>query len=772
MPGDGTIGETEGTRGSEPGELRETRGVPTRALRDDDGTILRRLDVRADALDIRDRLYMPQLVQLPGKFPGDRWLRGVLPGYAAKFVEEQGDTKACTGFGLAAVIGYLLFAERSRNRASTDPLEDRGPRDEKVSPWMLYRLARLYDQWDGEERGGSSCRAAMKGWHKHGACRLELWPEYGKPREAAVGAPAFDRPAPVAPWQQDAARRPLGAYYRVNRNSVRDIQSAIHQVGAVFASARVHGGWRALDARRAVDGFPVIPAGRFSGGHAFALMGYNESGFLVQNSWGRRWGRDGFALLPYEDWSANAMDAWVAVLGAPVSVGLSGRGSSGGGGAVARGGYRLRAGDSLLSVNTRPGGAAVLSADGAAEVRAADESWTDVVTLAVGTEGRAKRQDINDLPVQQQYARRLVEWPEAAFEGGLPERLVLYFEGGLCDEAAAARRARAMASALHANGAYPLFYRCETGLREASRRIAEGVYRDAFGSPSGGELLDRLKAETSERLDRFVETYCRSGPPKSLWGELKLDAEKAAGTGHAAALRLVAEGLATLQKRRPGLEIHLAAHSAGAVAAGKLLHLMGRGRKRSAAKTLTLWAPACSLNFANSHFVAALEKGTLGAMHVDTLTDGLEQADEVAMAYSKSLLYLASRSLEDRHKEPLLGLAKAWRDLRRAREGDLSDPDNEWAAEPRKKDDKWVRDRELTLPSEFKTFADRWSQLGGAVTHREWAGPSVVEESGGEAVRTAARTHESFEEDVRVFDALLERVRGGRPAVPIGRLDF
>ena len=751
--------------------------MPTRALRDDEGRILRRLDVRADALDIRDRLYMPQLVQLPGRFPGTRWLKDDLPKYAKKFVADQGDTLACTGFGLAAVIGYLLFAERSRNLASTDPLEDRGPRDERVSPWMLYRLARVYDGWDGEERGGSSCRGAMKGWHKHGACRLELWPEYGKAKEAAVGGPtykgaAFDRPAPVAPWQQDATQRPLGAYYRINRNSVRDIQSAIHQVGAVFASARIHGGWRRLDAKSAAGGFPLIPAGTFSGGHAFALMGYNEVGFLVQNSWGRGWGREGFALLPYEDWSANAMDAWVAVLGAPVSVGLSGR-TKAGDGAVARGGYRLRAGESLLSVNTRATAAAVLSADGATEVRAADESWADVLTLAVGTEGRAKRQDINDLRVERQYGRRLVEWPEAAFEGGLPERVVLYFDGGLSEEAAATRRARAMAPLLHANGAYPLFYRWETGLRGAARQIAEGVYRDAFGADAGGGHLDRLKAETSERLDRFVETYCRSGPPKSLWGELKRDAAKAAGGGYASALRLVADGLAALQARRPKLEIHLVAHSAGSLAAGELLKLMGRrGRKGSTAKSLTLWAPACSLNFACTHFVAALEKGTLGSLHVDTLSDELESADEVARAYGKSLLCLVSRSLEDRHKEPLLGLEKTWRDLRRAKNGDLTDPDNDWASDPRGRGRKWDPDGELTLPSEFKTFADWWAELGVAITHAAWTGPSVVEESGGRAVRTAARTHGSFEGDVPVFNALLKRVTGREPAVPAGRLDF
>ena len=53
------------------------------------------------------------------------------------------------------------------------------------------------------------------------------------------------------------------------------------------------------------------------GGHAFALVGFNRDGFIMQNSWGREWGAGGFAVLSYADWLANAMDAWVARMGVP-----------------------------------------------------------------------------------------------------------------------------------------------------------------------------------------------------------------------------------------------------------------------------------------------------------------------------------------------------------------------------------------------------------------------------------------------------------------------
>ena len=61
------------------------------------------------------------------------------------------------------------------------------------------------------------------------------------------------------------------------------------------------------------------------GGHAFALVGYNRTGFLVQNSWGVQWGKGGFATLPYEDWLDSAYDAWVARPGVPQTPLISGR---------------------------------------------------------------------------------------------------------------------------------------------------------------------------------------------------------------------------------------------------------------------------------------------------------------------------------------------------------------------------------------------------------------------------------------------------------------
>src|SRR2546421_5214530 len=119
----------------------------------------RRLDARRDTLDFRDRMFEPTLIEVPTERALDDYLKAHVP------ILDQGEEGACTGFGLATVIHYLL---RSR-RVVPDRAE--------VSPWMLYDMARRYDEWPGEHYEGASARGAMKGWHKHGVCSKANWPK-------------------------------------------------------------------------------------------------------------------------------------------------------------------------------------------------------------------------------------------------------------------------------------------------------------------------------------------------------------------------------------------------------------------------------------------------------------------------------------------------------------------------------------------------------------------------------------------------------------------
>lgn len=126
------------------------------------------LDARPDRLDLRDRAYQPPTLSLPSQWPLEKDVERLFPAYSnAGLILDQGQEGACTGFGLAAVVNYLQWT-RSYGEGGKGAFKS-------VSPYMLYDLARFYDEWPGQDYDGSSCRGAMKGWHKHGVCEQSLW---------------------------------------------------------------------------------------------------------------------------------------------------------------------------------------------------------------------------------------------------------------------------------------------------------------------------------------------------------------------------------------------------------------------------------------------------------------------------------------------------------------------------------------------------------------------------------------------------------------------
>src|SRR5262249_9736751 len=111
--------------------------------------------------------------------------------------------------------------------------------------------------------------------------------------------------------------------------------------------------------------------------------------------------------------------------------------------------------------------------------------------------------------------------------------------------------------------------------------------------------------------------------------------------------------------KRPNL--HLLGHSAGAIMLGHFLHTMAQ--KNLVARTVHLWAPACTVPFATATYGPAFANGVADPKKtfIGTLSDANERSDAcVPVLYSKSLLYLVSRALEPDHKIPILGLNKIW----------------------------------------------------------------------------------------------------------------
>lgn len=665
--------------------------VPARAVRGKKAAAPAALKKRAlnaskDPSDLRDRLYSPPPVSMYDAFPTDADIKALLPTYnGAGLVLDQGQEGACTGFGLACVVNYLRWRKGGMPG-----------RMESVSPRMLYNFARRYDEYAGEDYDGSSCRGALKGWFNHGVCLEADWP-YADP----VARPRYG-------YAQRAAQQALGVYLRVELHSITDLQAAIQHVGAVYVSAYTHEGWSAVpEVGKPPEGHADLPVIPFHGrpsetdGHAFALVGFNGNGFVIQNSWGPQWGVGGFAVLSYADWLANGMDAWVVALGVPGvvvgRVGAAGRAATGGAGGAAISLWWSREQAYEHSV--------VFGNDGRIERYLTEDELS-----------RTLLHQVADLP--DQWFRRRV--------GAGPRRLVIYAHGGLNSEEAAIQRARAMGRHFFANGCYPVFMVWKTGLLECIGSILSDAWHKEPAKAAGvGDWI-------TDRTDLLIEKSIGRPLARPVWSEMKENAELAFSPGRGGDLLVTA--LQKLFGTWSGeFELHVVGHSAGSILLGHLLTALSARGLSAMVKSAHLYAPACTVQFANRHYAPNVE--LMKRLYIDLLSDRLERNDNVAAVYRKSLLYLVSNALEVDLRTPLLGLENAFKEDYAGWDGTSSTGD--------------------TLRSWHRAASEAGLQRGGRLMVLDADKVTVARPD-----RRVGAGHASFDNDLAVVGRTLSRIVG------------
>ncbi|MBP0624988.1 C1 family peptidase [Cupriavidus consociatus] len=550
-------------------------------------------DARADTMDFRDRMFEPTLIEVPTHIPLGDYLDFDVP------ILDQGKEGACTGYGLATVANYLL----RRRRVVPDCMP--------VSPRMFYDLARRYDEWPGEDYSGSSARGAMKGWHKHGICSESLYTSRTP-----------DKKGLTKQRTSDARRRPLGAYFRVNHKDLVAMHAAIAEVGVLYATSTVHEGWRDVGSNGVIE-----LSDQPLGGHAFAIVAYDDEGFWIQNSWGPSWGHGGFARISYDDWLRNGTDVWVARLGAPVT---------------------LREVESTAAAHAASSGESVAY------------SYADLRPhiVSVGNDGQLRPG--GDYGITPEGLRHIFEEdiPRVAADWSTV-RVLLYAHGGLVDEASAVQRLADYRPDLLPRQVYPLAFIWRSDYWTTISNILEDTMRRR--RPEG--ILDAAKDFMLDRLDDALEPLARTLSGRSAWSEMKENALAASNRDCAA--WLVAKHLKTMSQQRwlqgRRLEIHLVGHSAGSILhAGLITRLVESGLP---IETCTLWAPACTVDLFNERYWDPIKNKQIRRFNLYMLSDKAEQDDNCAHIYNKSLLYLVSNAFEEtaripgfRDGEPILGM--------------------------------------------------------------------------------------------------------------------
>ncbi len=565
-------------------------------------------NVCPDKLDLRDRPYRPAIALQP---PQRLIPKFILP------VLNQRDTSACTGFALSNVVNHLLIKS---GRAKETP----------VSPFMLYDMARRYDQFkdDGSDPDtGSSLRAGMKAWFKHGACAHNSWTTFDMP-------PATNN---QSDWWLEATKRPLGAYYRVDPRSISDMHVALNETGILYASAICHTGWmKPVTGKLKRGEFWLIPGFDASAeleGHAFVIIGYNQQGFLIQNSWSEAWGSGGRAILSYEDWLQNAMDCWVPQLGVvtdehrDVSLAPSLR--------VADKKVKLAANEVLRNHELAP---FIIDMENNG-------------CLSNSGEFRTHEDDVKALVTfHAQEARK--RWKLKDSE---PMDVAVYAHGGLTSEKDAAETAAKWIPALYDAQIFPIFFMWETDLWNTLKNRFDDLQKDV---PRETEAVRGMIGKFwNKRLERFL---ARMGT--QIWGEMK---QNAAAISSRQPINGKESGARILYKACQGspaaknIRLHLIGHSAGSIVHSYIVKELAQYNWTF--ESLNFMAPAVTVDTFKKTVVPELKSGKVKRYHQFHLTETAEQQDttcRLLLGYGRSLLYLVCESFEGGQTTPILGMEK------------------------------------------------------------------------------------------------------------------
>jgi len=544
----------------------------------------RALVARPDVADMRDHYYTPSLAALH---------QTVIPKASDLHIRDQGILPSCVGFALAAVIDRLR-----------PPASDQ----DAASPVMLYAMARLHDDIPDKDQDGSTLRGALKGFFHNGVCK-ELQAPYSGVSKGQLKNWELD------PESAKAARDlTLGAYYRLN-HIINDYHAAINETGAIIVSARLHEGWRKPNENGEIG----IKENKL-GYHAFAIVGYTQDGFLVQNSWGPGWGGyanlNGVALWRYADWFENVRDAWVLRLG--------------------------------------------ISSRSAFDFKVASNFGSFIDPALAEQMHTPRRQDIlghylnlDDGQLVEtgrfaQKARSMAVTTKLLQVGSLDPKkskpykhLLIFAHGAMTTRQESAKRIRAWKDVFKANGIYPMHIMWQTGFNSGVVDLLEDVLL---------KTRDRMGDHSESRDERLEEMARPLG--RKLWRDLKVSAAECLDFDNDGAQVMLQ--LLVAAHRNPQLHIHFAGVSAGSYLLAGLVKLLQY--KKIPLKTATLFAPACSIHHFNEKIRGQLGK-TIGSIAQFNLSCHREKNDTVDI-YGKSLLHLVSNALEMTKFEPLLGMER------------------------------------------------------------------------------------------------------------------
>lgn len=186
-------------------------------------------------------------------------------------IRQQGNEGACTAFAACVMKEYQEYCEHRLY--------------EYMSCQFLYNLRPTYPA------SGMYLRDAMKILQSRGVCTEKLFP-YQESVSDLVTETASNQ----------AENFKIANYARVD--TIVDLKKAVYKNGPCLIAFPVYNYtsefWKKED-----GGFE-------KGGHAVAVVGYDESSFILRNSWGKGWASDGYTHYNFADWGVH-WEVWTSV---------------------------------------------------------------------------------------------------------------------------------------------------------------------------------------------------------------------------------------------------------------------------------------------------------------------------------------------------------------------------------------------------------------------------------------------------------------------------
>ena len=652
--------------------------------------------VRKDWVDLRDQSYVPNLSVLRDHVSINPNLMRADPNSNMKFpcfgVRNQNSSGRCVGFALANLIDIQRNLQRFGSHeidGTVVPADESRSKSDIVSADMLYRMAFFHERYPDAvsnahpaAEGVRTLRSVIKGFYHHGVC-LD-WPQTSPPVEAhrwqsdCYLAGGADRSLlfPTVAQAKTARNIGLGAYFRL-ASVLNHFHAALNDAEAILTTANIHDGW--TDAFKP-DSKGVItwpPKRGKEGTHAFVVVGYDELGFHVLNSWGETWGgykkQAGIALWPYADWAENVVDSWVLRLGvfAPSAFGatVGEKGTKGLYGAIQAGstpcfelvGHYAHLDDGFhVTTGSYP---------------SFNDGWSKTKDYLGEVLNAAKTKTT---PAAASAKKGVLVWIPGSLEGIKPAF------------SSAVKRKNLTKTDLKLYP-YTIFW-CNSFV-EKSMEVLESLF----------ESCKAQAGENAEHLDDLIESRVR-GVGRAFWRDIEMSARRTLrGTGELPYEPDEVDKLTRLKrgflskfledlfelKSKTGAEIHLVAEGAGALVVHEILALLDEDAKSSKISckfggiaahdlldTLHLVHPAIGMPRANKLVVPLLEKMN------DKISQKQKNRSRKSPAvapyfectapaparlyipthslekricfgtYGKSILHLVSRAFEDRYLPP------------------------------------------------------------------------------------------------------------------------